>query len=251
VWITNVTRYAPLARLESHHHPRVTLSLVFHGSYVERAGRTALRGESFTAILKPAGIEHENHISADGLHALFAEPSAMVMEVLHPELATLTGPIPIQSARVAALVARVRHEVRDPAGDPPAALCVEGHLLEILAEASRLRRIDVAAGHLSWLDRVRERLHAEFMAHPSIAVLAAGAGVHPVHLVQTFRRRHGCTIGEYVRGRRVEHAATHLRTRCSISRIALDAGFADHSHLTRVFRRVVGVTPTEYRRLVQ
>ena len=69
-------------------------------------------------------------------------------------------------------------------------------------------------------------------------------------VAQAFRRRYGCTIGEYLRECRVARAASALRGRQPISSNAHDSGFADHSHLSRVFRRVVGCTPAEYRRLV-
>ena len=57
------------------------------------------------------------------------------------------------------------------------------------------------------------------------------------------------SVGEWVRIRRLEYAREALLDgRRSISDVALAAGFADQSHLTRLFRGHFGVTPAEYRR---
>jgi AraC family transcriptional regulator len=80
-------------------------------------------------------------------------------------------------------------------------------------------------------------------------VLAALAGVHPTHLLRTFRRHHGATISNYVRQRRIQRARTEVASaKRPLAVIALDAGFADQSHFTRVFRQAFGETPGQYAR---
>jgi AraC family transcriptional regulator len=79
--------------------------------------------------------------------------------------------------------------------------------------------------------------------------LALEAGVHPVHLARVFRARHGISPGEYLRRRRLDWAAHRLaESAVPIADIALEAGFADQSHLTRSFHRWMGLTPLQYRR---
>jgi AraC-like DNA-binding protein len=246
-WVIDETRYAPFEVMRTHYHPGPTLSLVFRGGYIERFGGASIAGEPLTAILKPALFAHENYMSPLGLHALYVEPSMVVMETICPELALPTAPIALGSAKVRALVGLVLHEVRER--DGLSDLCLHAYLLEILGEAARQQRMN-STGRVVWLGHVRDRLREEFRATPRIEALAGDVGVHPVHLAQAFRQRYGCTVGEYIRHLRVEHAAAQLRGSNSISRIALEAGFADHSHLTRVFRRIVGMTPSKYRELV-
>ena len=56
------------------------------------------------------------------------------------------------------------------------------------------------------------------------------------------------SVGEYRRRRRLDYARRKLADpRLSLAEVAIDAGFADQSHLTRAFRRVTGVTPGQYR----
>jgi len=83
----------------------------------------------------------------------------------------------------------------------------------------------------------------------SIGAIALAAGVHPVHLARVFREALGCSPGELLRWRRIEHACTLLRqTGRSMSDIALEAGFVDQSHMTHAFRRRFGMPPGAWRR---
>lgn len=83
----------------------------------------------------------------------------------------------------------------------------------------------------------------------SIGDVAQAAGVHPVHLARVFRDALGCSPGELLRWRRIEHACTLLRQPGrSMSDIALEAGFADQSHMTHAFRQRFGMPPGAWRR---
>jgi AraC family transcriptional regulator len=99
------------------------------------------------------------------------------------------------------------------------------------------------------LRRVEEAIEASISSPPAVEELAAIAGVHPTHLLRTFRRYQGTTIANFVRRRRIERARTEVAQRKRpLSSIALDAGFADQSHFTRVFKQAFGETPGQYAR---
>jgi AraC-like DNA-binding protein len=93
------------------------------------------------------------------------------------------------------------------------------------------------------LDRVRRRLEAR-PDRASVESLAEAEGMHPVSLGRAFRRRFGCSLTVYRQRLRVAAVARALlggeRT---LVEIAQDHGFADLSHLTRVFRRELGLPP--------
>jgi AraC-like DNA-binding protein len=71
----------------------------------------------------------------------------------------------------------------------------------------------------------------------------------PMHLAVTFRRFHGCSIGEYLRRRRVAQVREILaHSQQPLSDIAIEAGFTDESHMSRTFRRFSRAAhPTEVR----
>jgi AraC-like DNA-binding protein len=80
--------------------------------------------------------------------------------------------------------------------------------------------------------------------------VAESIGIHPVHLAREFRKHYHCTVGEYLRRLRIEHASRKLiESDSSLVDISEAAGFADQSHFGRTFKRLMGITPNGYRAL--
>ena len=79
--------------------------------------------------------------------------------------------------------------------------------------------------------------------------LAREASFAPSYLSAVFRTATGCTIPQYINVRRVRMAQELLRGKpVAIAAVAAQVGFRDVSHFNRVFKRLVGATPREYRR---
>jgi AraC family transcriptional regulator len=71
------------------------------------------------------------------------------------------------------------------------------------------------------------------------------------HFLRKFRTEFGCPPHAYVMQRRIEHAKRQMARRdIPLKVVAADCGFSDQSHMTRVFRRLLGTTPAEYRNAV-
>ena len=80
------------------------------------------------------------------------------------------------------------------------------------------------------------------------AQLAHAANLSRSHFARAFRRTQGEPPYAYLRRRRIERAQRLLlTTRATLAQIALDCGFADQCHFTRVFKRLVGATPGIWR----
>ena len=132
--------------------------------------------------------------------------------------------------------------------DDVAPVAIEGLVLEMLAEASRLRRQDSPGECPQWLIQARELIHARFAEPLSLSDVAAGVGVHPVRLARAFRSQHRCSVGEFIRQVRVESACGAMLSHdLSLTEISLAAGFADQAHFTRTFKRITGQTPGQFR----
>jgi AraC family transcriptional regulator len=83
----------------------------------------------------------------------------------------------------------------------------------------------------------------------TLSALASAVGLHPVYVARAFRARYGCAVGEYARRLRIGRAARELADGTQpLAVIAAQAGFADQSHFSRVFRRHTGLSPSAYRR---
>jgi AraC-like DNA-binding protein len=84
----------------------------------------------------------------------------------------------------------------------------------------------------------------------SLAELAALTGVSRFHLLRAFTREIGTTPHAYLIQRRVCDARQLLAAGEMPAQAAIAAGFADQSHMTRVFVRYLGITPARYRTAV-
>ncbi|MFQ6141509.1 AraC family transcriptional regulator [Streptomyces seoulensis] len=76
---------------------------------------------------------------------------------------------------------------------------------------------------------------------------AAAVHAHPVHLVRAFSGAYGIAPHQYLMSRRIERARRLLLAGVPAAEVATAAGFYDQAHLTRHFRKLVGVTPGRYR----
>jgi AraC family transcriptional regulator len=94
------------------------------------------------------------------------------------------------------------------------------------------------------LDHIRDNLSNDL----SIAQLAAIAGMSPHYFAELFRRSTGRAPHQYVLLQRIERAKESLRDpRHSVIEAGLDAGFVNPSHFARIFRKLVGMSPSVFR----
>lgn len=108
---------------------------------------------------------------------------------------------------------------------------------------SEPRRVELRPAPLG---QVRDYLEEHYAKPISLMELSALSGVSPFHLSRRFRARYGLPPYMSLELVRVNRAREMLRRGEPISRVAFDTGFSDQSHLTRRFKRVVGVPPGQY-----
>ena len=85
---------------------------------------------------------------------------------------------------------------------------------------------------------------------PSVQQLALAAGLGPSQFRRRFARETGFAPRDYLLRLRVRAAKQRLRQGQPVTRVAMQLGFASSQHLATMFKRWVGVTPREYRRLL-
>ncbi len=96
--------------------------------------------------------------------------------------------------------------------------------------------------------RSLEYIEAHLADDLSLETLAACEGLSPYHFARAFKRAVGQPPHGYVVVRRVRRAQELLaRTRLPLAQVAAEVGFANQAHLNRHFKRLVGLTPRQYR----
>jgi AraC family transcriptional regulator len=105
-------------------------------------------------------------------------------------------------------------------------------------------------GLAPWQERrAKEIMSAELERDVSLDRLAAECQLSRTHFARAFRQTTGMPPHRWLLARRVEKAKDLLsRSRSSLAEIALACGFADQSHFTKVFTRMVGTSPGAWRR---
>jgi len=236
------TVHAPGQSLPTHEHRNAYLSIVIEGDYLEQVGKRAVHCEPLQIRFHPPGEIHENHFGVRGGRVLnFELDETWDVELDALGLADPKGDLLLHGGAELAFQAwRNRHQP----------LLVEesvARLLHRARDAGRETRTQAAhAGIRKAIAYLRDSEGGAF----SLFDIAAAAGLHATHLARIFRRRMGSTLGAYARRIRIERALGHMHAHpeWSLSRVAVEAGFTDHPHLTREYQRFVGVAPSRLRR---
>jgi AraC-like DNA-binding protein len=84
----------------------------------------------------------------------------------------------------------------------------------------------------------------------SLKVISENLNVHPSYLSREFSKYFDdLSFGDYIRKLRIEKATTLLSgSQYSLAEIAYLTGFSDQSHFNRIFKKNIGITPSQYRR---
>ncbi len=228
-----------------HVHDETRIVVVVDGSFDERYEKHSRRCEPGLAIFRPAGELHsERYDSGGGTYvsvALSAE--ACDQPTLQDVLARL-GP-DVRSPAIRALGSRLADEILH--ADRWSALSVQGLSLEIVAAMSR-RTAEQHGRQPRFIASVCEMLRNDRSTRWTLEGIAAVTDVAPATVSRAFRRHVGMSIGDYLRSLRVEEARRLIvSTERTLADIAAETGFSDQSHLTRSFRRVLGIAPSTYR----
>ena len=225
-------------RLPSHSHEHAYFCLIRRGSYTETYGRRTRDCGPMTLVFHPRGESHAQQFSGSPVASFNVEIGSDWLHGSH-----LDQPAEFHGGPVAALGMKLFHEFQR--GD---AVEIEALAAEILAAVASDNGKPCDAPQPRWLSDARDLLDARFREPLTLRAVAREADIHPVYFAAAFRRFYHRSVGEYLRWRRLEYVRGKLsEPELSLAEIALDAGFADQSHLTRNFKRFTGRTPGEYR----
>ncbi|MFD5110473.1 helix-turn-helix transcriptional regulator [Streptomyces cinereoruber] len=127
---------------------------------------------------------------------------------------------------------------------------VKGLLLVLFTTLFRRAEQHVEGGVLSLSARqaIEQFVDENITGRPTVADLAAVAGLSPDYFTRTFRRTFGMPPREWLVRRRIQHAAELLdESNRSIAQVAQTYGYRDSFLFSRQFKSVMGVPPQTYR----
>jgi AraC-like DNA-binding protein len=245
----NRHEYAP------HAHDEFTVGVTVGGleTIAYRGGRI-VSGPGSIVVLEPGETHTGGPAAPDGYsyRALYAAPALLIDGTLGGSgLPHFREPV-LDDPELAAALCRAHTDVSSRP-DPLEAESRIPWLLTALARRHSTARADDTAvpGAGTVALAVRDRLADELLAPPSLAALAADFGLSRYQLLRAFRTELGMPPYAWLAQYRVTRARALLEAGARPAEVAGLVGFADQAHLTRWFRRVLGVTPAAYRNSVQ
>ncbi|KOX29856.1 MULTISPECIES: AraC family transcriptional regulator [Streptomyces] len=206
--------------------------VVLEPGEVHTGGPAAPEGYSYRALYAAPNLLTDGSRTDTAL-PYFREPVlddpelAAALRAAHTDLARCPDPLEAESRLPWLLTALARRHSTARAAD------------DTVLGADRVARV------------VRDRLADELLAPPSLAALATDLGLSRYQLLRAFRTSTGMPPYAWLAQHRVARARGLLDAGLRPAEVAALVGFADQAHLTRWFRRVLGVTPAAYRNSVQ
>ena len=233
----------------AHTHDAPLLSLVLQGHATEENSGHSRELKSHSLLYTPSFESHSHRFLTAGRWLNIQFSARWISRVGLAAGVLPTAPHLVNGGSTVNWASRLGAEIREP--DNVSQFAIEGALLLLIADLSRLP-VQGERRRPRWLKGIEDAIEASIATPPTVADLAALAGVHASHVLRTFRQYHGCTVATYVRRQRLERARADIASsKLPLSIIALQVGFADQSHLTRAFRQAYGETPGQFARALR
>jgi AraC-like DNA-binding protein len=240
-----------------HTHEQFGVGLIHRGAQKSASGRGPVEAGPGDLITVNPGEVHDGAPIGDrgrGWRMLYLDPAIIASAMADASEGRINNAVEfghpaIRDARLAALFRRLfRLMTQAPAPARPGLALDESLLLvlgELLQPGAR-RQAAVPGGIASALALIHD-CPAQAL---TLTDLARGAGLSRYQFLRGFARATGLTPHAYIMQRRLHRARGLIGKGAALSDAALESGFADQSHMTRLFVRSFGMAPGAYARAV-
>jgi len=243
VVLTEVTH--PTGRkLPCHTHESAYFGLLLAGSYAEKCTQRTVEYDPFSMGFHPPALTHSDEIGRFGSRMFCVELRDQYMERARPLLIAPRFTPDLCASEVTWLGLRLYRSFAD---GTLGALELEEFCADMLERVTGSRWREEKS-RPAWLVGALDLLKESYRQSLTLEEIAAEVGVHPIHLSRVFRKYHGCTMAEFTNRLRVQYACRALAAGwADLADVASESGFADQSHLGRIFKSCTGQTPGKFR----
>jgi AraC family transcriptional regulator len=228
----------------------------YRGVYARHVGRGQAIAEANQVLFFNAGEGYRvSHPVSGGDACLSLAIDEPLLHELVPKDLLRDGHGPLFHAqrqridpRAQALVALIRHSLRQASADP---LEAESLTLTLVQRALGPRTSHPAggsAGRQKLADRTKLVLASDPSRRWTLAEIGTEVGCSPVYLTQVFQQVEGLPLYRYQMRLRLARALDLLPEYDDLTALGLDLGFSSHSHFSTAFKDAYGRTPSEFRR---
>jgi len=234
-----------------HSHATYGMGFVEHGAQRSASGRGRVDAYAGDVITTNPGEVHDGQPlggASRRWRILYLDPEAMAAVMEGPVSAVeITRPV-IEDASLKRALHRLftrieRWSVGKSANGAEVLACEESLVQSCALLLGRHATAPAVRETTGDLERVRDRLADDPFDAPTLAELASIAGLSKYQVLRRFAKAYGLPPHAWLLQRRAEHARQLIREGSSLALAAAAAGFADQSHMSRVFLRHFGFTP--------
>lgn len=234
-------------RFARHSHVHFGIGVIHRGAQKSASGRGMVEAWAGDVLTVNPGEVHDGSPIGDAGRAwrmLYFDPAivaAAISDITQGRAGAceLVAPV-MQDSRIAARAVACFSAMTGETGD----LRRDELLLELIAAVSRPREAGATAA--TAIDAARQRIDDDPVEPMTLDTLARLCGLSRFQLIRGFTRVTGLTPHGYIIQRRIDRARRLILGGLTLAEAAADSGFADQSHMTRVFTARYGVSPGVY-----
>jgi len=233
-----------------HTHDQFGIGVILRGAQTSMSGRGIVEAAAGDVITVNPGEAHDGSPLGEGGRAwrmLYFDPDALAEPIRaltggSAAQAELARPA-MRDAAAAGRFLSLFRAMTDPRGGRSE---IEGGEALLLLLARLIERRCERPGAPKGIDQARARIDDDPAAPLSLGELAAIGGVSQFQLVRGFSKATGLTPHAYLVQRRLQMARRMIAAGTALADAAQATGFADQSHMTRLFVRTYGLSPGRY-----
>lgn len=242
------------ARLSAEDYsPAFQVCLPYRGAFVWHVAHDAVVSDANTVLFVRSGEPYRiSQAVYEGYGEIIVTPAPRLLEeVLQTDVASLGRHEAFTQRRRVTSVALLRARsnwLRVSARGALDGLEADEAMVSLLRLAFDATPASVGGGSAARLvNQTKEYLATHMERSPQLSEIAREVGASPAHLTTVFRRSEGMPVHRYLAQLRLSRALVALPDADDLTNLALDLGFASHSHFTFAFRRAFGCTPSSFR----
>lgn len=241
---THGLRYA----FSPHRHDDYVIGLTTHGVQsfrYRRKNRAALPGQAF--VIHPDEL-HDGRPGTEsgyGYRAAYIAPS-LIGDALDGRPLPFVGDVVGDDRELKCALGELLSQTDQELGDPAGSIA---RLADTLARMAGTARLPLP-GDVNAASRIRDHLEAGWHAGVSMAEIEAEHGLDRFAAARLFRRHFGVSPHRFQVLRRLQRVKAMIVAGANLADAAAASGFADQSHMTRQYKQAFGITPGQWRQLL-
>ncbi|HET9056470.1 MAG TPA: helix-turn-helix transcriptional regulator [Chitinophagaceae bacterium] len=240
--ILSETFYNPNSVIPKHCHKNLYFCSVLGGEYLENSHKKETLCFKGDIIIHPKFYEHSNIFNEKGGVCFNIEFTNIFQDEMQGVEINCYNIFKKETQPLSVIINKVYNEYKNY--DEFSNIIIEGLMFEALGLSARVMQ----RSHSDyWFNKAKEMILDSKDVRISLSSIAAELNISSSHLAREFKMASSITIGEYIRNTRIQKICKKLMSKnVDMLTISIEYGFSDLSHLNKVFKKVLGITPRQY-----